>query len=168
MIRILDFASRDAVGQRRGAEPAEDHRMHRADSRAGQHGDRQFGNHRHVDRHAIARLHSERFQGVREPANALVQFGIGELQGRAVLRFPKQRRLVGILFEMAVKAVVGHVELAADEPFGVGQVPIERLLGRLEPVEHLGLLRPKCLGFACARSYSLRYSARATSHARAC
>ena len=56
-----DFRFRvgDAVDQRRGAEAAEDHRMHRADARAGEHGDRQLGNHRHVDRHAIARPDAE-------------------------------------------------------------------------------------------------------------
>src|SRR5580704_5934794 len=46
---------------------------------------------------------------------------------------------------MAVEAVVGDVELAAQEPFRMGQIPFENFLGRLEPVQHFRLLGPKFL-----------------------
>ena len=44
----------DPVAQRLGGEPAEHHRVHRADPGAGQHGDRRLGNHRQVDRDPVA------------------------------------------------------------------------------------------------------------------
>ncbi len=140
------FGVGDAVGQRRGAESAENHGMDRADPRAGQHGDEQLGNHGHVDGYAVAGVHAERFQRVRELADALVEFGVGELKRGAVLGFPKERGLIGVFFEMAVEAVVGDVELAAGEPFGVREVPFEDAVRRLEPIEHLRLLGPEADG----------------------
>ena len=44
----------DAIAQRLGGEAAEDHAVHRADARAGEHRDRELGNERQVDRDAIA------------------------------------------------------------------------------------------------------------------
>ncbi len=120
--------------------------MHRADARAAEHGDRQLGNHRHVDGDAIAGLYAEREERVGETADAFVKFGVGELERGAVFGFPEQRRLVGIFFEMAIEAVVGDVELAAGEPFGVRRIPFESVRWRLEPVKQLGLLGPECLG----------------------
>ena len=43
-----------AVGDGVGGEAAEDDRVRRADAGTGEHGDRRFGDHRHVDRDAIA------------------------------------------------------------------------------------------------------------------
>ena len=61
------------------AEPAEHDGMDRADARAGEHGDGGFGNHRHVNRHAVALFDAERFQHVGELADLRVQFRVGEL-----------------------------------------------------------------------------------------
>src|SRR5439155_14379143 len=47
---------------------------------------------------------------------------------------------------MAIEAVVGHVELAADEPLGVRRLPLQRLLPRLEPVELPSALLPELHG----------------------
>ena len=47
---------------------------------------------------------------------------------------------------MAVDAVVGNIQLAADEPFGVGWLPIEGPGVALEPMQKLGLLVPEFLG----------------------
>ena len=60
---------------------------------------------------------------------------IGELGGRAVFGFPKDCRLVGVFFEVAVDAVVGNIQLPADEPFRVGWLPVEDLFGLLEPMK---------------------------------
>src|SRR5271163_4911328 len=48
--------------------------------------------------------------------------------------------------EMAINAVVAQVGLAAHKPLGVGQVPIEHLAPRLEPVQFFGDAGPKALG----------------------
>ena len=66
-------AVRDAPGQRIGGEAAEHDGMNRADARAREHRDRRFGNHRQIDRDAIALLHAERLQRIRALAYALVQ-----------------------------------------------------------------------------------------------
>jgi hypothetical protein len=44
---------------------------------------------------------------------------------------------------MAVDAVVAEVELAADEPLGVGQIPFEDLVPGLEPVQVFGDAGPE-------------------------
>jgi hypothetical protein len=47
---------------------------------------------------------------------------------------------------VAVEAVVGDVQLPADEPLGErGVRPVQHLLPRLEPVQRLGALRPEAL-----------------------
>ena len=68
--------------------------MDRADPRAGQHRDRQLGHHGQVDGDAIAGLDAERLKRIREPADAFEQFGIRELQRRAVLGFPESAGLL--------------------------------------------------------------------------
>ncbi len=56
------------VDDRVGREPAEDHRVGRADAGAGEHGDRELRNHRHVDGDAVTALHPQRLEHVGEPA----------------------------------------------------------------------------------------------------
>ena len=71
----------DARGEARRRESAEDHRMDRADARAGEHREHRFGNHRHVDQHAIAAADALRL----EHRRAAVDLG-GELAVRVALR----------------------------------------------------------------------------------
>ena len=49
----------DAVGKGFSAESAKDDAVRRAYARAGQHGNREFGHHAHVERHTVAALHAE-------------------------------------------------------------------------------------------------------------
>ena len=83
-----------ALGDRLGREAGEDHRVDRADPRTGQHRDRQLRHHRHVDRHAVARLDAEVLEHVRELAHFAVQLGIRERARVARLAFPENRRAV--------------------------------------------------------------------------
>jgi hypothetical protein len=46
-----------------GGETAEHHRMHRAQPRAGEHGDGRFRHHRQIDHHAVALAHAQPRQG---------------------------------------------------------------------------------------------------------
>ena len=62
-----------AIGDRLGRKAAKNHRVNRADPRAGQHRDRQLGHHRHVDRNAIARLNAKLLQHIGELANFAMQ-----------------------------------------------------------------------------------------------
>ncbi len=65
------------------------------------------------------------------------------------LTFPYQGKLVAPRFQMAIQAVVGCVQLPADEPLGVRRVPLEDLIPLAEPVELLCPLRPE--GFPVRR-----------------
>ena len=103
----------DAVDDRFGREAAEDHRVRGADSRACEHRDRQLGNHRHVDRDAIASANPEVTQPVGEAVDVVEQLAVGDRPAIARLAFV----VVGDLFAAArahvpVQAVDRHVELA--------------------------------------------------------
>ena len=136
----------DPVAQRLGGEPAEHHAVWRADPRAREHRDRQLGDHRHVERHAVALLDAERRERIGEPAHLGVELAVGERAHVARLALPDDRGLgaaPGVLaLEMPVEAVVGDVELAADEPLRERRLPVEHLLPGLEPgdvlARHLG------------------------------
>jgi hypothetical protein len=55
VIITLGVASSIRVARLAAAKAAEDHRVDRADARAGEHGERGLGDHRHVDQHASPR-----------------------------------------------------------------------------------------------------------------
>ncbi len=100
-----------------------------AQPRAGEHRDRQLRNHRHVNRDAVAGLQpAEVAQHRRDLVHPRVQLLVGDRAERLVLRFghEDERRLVLVLRQMPVDAVVAGVELPADEPFP------ERRLARVE------------------------------------
>ena len=62
---------------------------------------------------------------------------------------PDDRRLVvarGV--EMAVKAVIGRIDLPSDKPLGKGNFPIQNLAPFFEPVKFLRLTRPEGIGSA--------------------
>ena len=79
-----------------GAKPPNTTDVDRADARAGEHRHGRFGNHRQVDRDAVALAHAEVAQRVGEPADARVQFAIADALGgqRRVVAFEDQRGLV--------------------------------------------------------------------------
>ena len=113
----LRLAVLDAPVQRLDREAAVDHRMHRADLGAGQHGDGQFGHAAHVDGHPVALLDAHAAQHVGELADFAVEGVVREGAHLAVLALPDQRQLVAPPgLDVAVEAVVDDVGLAADEP----------------------------------------------------
>src|SRR3569833_292958 len=83
----------DAVLERFGRATAEHHRMNRADARAGLHGDDGFGNHRHIDHHAVAFDDAERSQRVSEPADIFMQFGVTDA---ANVAFSPSKRMAAL------------------------------------------------------------------------
>jgi len=135
----------DAVAQRVGREPAEHHRVRGADARARQHRDGQLRDHAQVDVDPVALLDAQVLQRVRDPRDLVEQVLVGDRAGVAGLTLPVVRDLVAVALEhVAVDAVVGDVELAADEPLGEGDVPLEDRVPLLEPVDELGRLsRPE-------------------------
>jgi hypothetical protein len=140
----LRLAVEDPVAQRLGAEPAEDDRVRRSDPGAGEHRDRQLRDHPEVDRDAVALLDAESLEGHGGLVDLAVELAVGEHPRIARLALPDDGGLVAPpRFGVAVDAVGGGVELAADEPFGPRHVPLENFVVRLDPIQLLGLLRPE-------------------------
>ena len=116
----------DAVGQRVGREPAEHHRVRGADAGAGQHGHRQLGDHRHVDGDPIALADAQALEHVGEALDRGQQVGVGDGAVVAGLALPVVGDLLPLAgLDVAVEAVVGDVQRAADEPLGEREVPVE-------------------------------------------
>ncbi len=121
----------DAGRQRRRGEPGEDHGVQHAEACAGQHRHDGLGQHRHVDRHPIAGHQAELGQRVGRLGHLREQLGVGDLPAVVLgLALPADRHPVAVArLDVPVDAVVGDVELAADEPLGDGG---------FRPVEDLG------------------------------
>ena len=128
----------DAARQGLGREAPEDDRVGRADAGAGEHRDRQLRDHRHVDGDAVALLDAELLEGVGGLADLAQEVGVGQRPGVARLADPVVGDLVAEAgLDVPVEAVVGDVELAADEPLRERQVPLEGRVERLRPADPL-------------------------------
>jgi hypothetical protein len=142
----------DAAGDGFGGETAEHHRMHRADARARQHRHRGFGDHRHVQRDAVALRHAEPDQRVRHAAGFGMEFAVADAahRGLRVIAFPDDGDGIGVLRQMAVEAVDADVEDTVLEPFDVDGVPapVAHFRGRGDPVEPADLVAPKAIRIA--------------------
>ena len=127
-----------AVDDGVGREAAEDDRVGDTDAGAGQHGDRQLEDHRHVDGDPVALLQALVLEDVGELADLGQQLGVGDRDRVARLALPVVGDLVTPAgLDVAVEAVGGDVELAADEPLGEREVPFEGRLEVLVPGDEL-------------------------------
>src|SRR5262249_40055429 len=78
---------------------------------------------------------------------------------------PDQRRLVAArAAQMAIEAVVGHVQRAADEPLRERWLPVEYALPWSAPAQAACMLRPESLGIV-ERTTVQRVVRRTTAHA---
>src|SRR5262249_42008141 len=131
----------DPVGAGLAAEATEYLRVNHTQPRACEHGDRQLGHHRHVQRHAIAGLQAAKVAQERgELVDTNKEVLIGEVLDRLGLRFGNEmdRGLVLVPSEVPIYAVEAGVDLAADEPAPKGRRgAVERLLPALVPVEQV-------------------------------
>ena len=152
----LAFGIIDAARQRIRAEPAKYNRVNCPNARAAQHGHRRLGNHRHVNRHAIALFDALRLEHIGKLANLRMQLRVGDAL-HIVLRLalPDDRHLVACgRRQMPVQTVGGHVELAVLEPCMLHRarvgIPVElpRHGRRLHPVQRPRLLQPEGLRLA--------------------
>ena len=120
--------------------------MRGAEAGAGQHRDHDLGDHRHVDRDPVALLHAELGECVGGPGDLVEQVGVGDVAGVVGrLADPVDRDLVTVAgVDVAVDAVDGGVDGAADEPLREGRVgPVEDLVPLLTPLEALGRIGPE-------------------------
>ena len=101
----------DARGQRLGGEPAEDDRVRGAEAGAGQHRDSGLGDHRQVDRDAVAGAYAELGQRVRGLRDLGQQVGVRDRAGVARLALEVDRDLVAVAgLDVPVEAVDRDVE----------------------------------------------------------
>ena len=122
----------DATRERLRREAAEDHRVRRADARAGQQRHRQLGHHAEVDRDAIALDDAEAAQHVGEAVDLVVQLLVADHALVARLADPDVGGLVAAAGrEVAIEAVHRRVQLAVGEPLEEGRVGVVECLGRL-------------------------------------
>ena len=114
------------LGERVGAEAAEDDGVRRTDAGAGEHGDGQLGDHGHVDGHAIAGVDAQRAQRVGGLLDLAMEIVEGDRACVARLADPVVRDLLAIAaLDVTVHAVVADVQLAALEPLGERRLPLE-------------------------------------------
>ena len=148
----------DARRQLRRREAAEHHGMHGAQARAGEHGDRRFRHHRHVDHHPVAAADAERRQRAGELGGALRHRRVGEgpdLPGhRAVV---DQRRLPAAAGgDVAVERIVAGVQPPAREPAAVdAERGVEGANRGAVPVDAARRFRPVGGGVAAPRRVDL-------------
>src|SRR5579875_428779 len=124
--------------------------MDGTDACAGEHGNRRFRNHRHVDGDAITLLDAARLEHVGKTTDLGVELPIGEpLVILRIVAFPQDGRLVASLGEMAIDAVVACVQGAVFKPLDrnvAGEGGVLHLAERPDPVDALGLLGPETFG----------------------
>ena len=113
-------------------------RVRRPEPRAGEHRDGELRDHRHVDRDAVAGPDAELLERVGRLRDLAQQVRVGQRPGVARLADPVVGDLVAeAVRDVPVEAVVADVQLPAGEPLGERQVPLERGVERLEPVDAL-------------------------------
>jgi hypothetical protein len=142
----LRAAVDDARGEGVGREPAEDHGVRRPEAGAGQHRHDGLGDHRHVDRDAVAGLDAELGERVGRLADLVLELCVGDRLGvvRGLADPVQGDPVPPTLLDVPVDAVVGSVEPTADEPLGEGRVrPVEHLTMRFGPADPAGLLSPE-------------------------
>ena len=93
-----------------GEKPPKMHRVGGADAGAGQHGDRQLGDHRHVDGDPVALLRRPRpLSTLANRLHLVEQLGVGDGAGVAGLALPVEGDLVAAAgLDVAVEAVVAR------------------------------------------------------------
>jgi len=145
----------DSVTECVSAESAENDAVNGADAGAGQSGNAQFGNHRHIQTDAVALLNALGFQNVGEFADFFMQLFVGNGSFFArLVAFPLNRNLIAAFLKVPVQAVVRNIEFAAfkklhiDGAFFNVKVVIHHFVPFFEPGHLLlGDFRPELFRF---------------------
>ena len=122
--------------------------MDRPDARTGQHGERAFRNHGHVDRHPVTLFNAHLFQGVGHADHFFLKLRIGNVAAFSIgiVGFEDQRDPVPLACShMTIDSIVADVQLAIFEPSDVDRIIAPTCdPGRfLTPFQALGLVGPE-------------------------
>ena len=113
----LRFCIIDACRAACCGKTTEHHRMHCTQSRAGEHREYRFGNHRHVKQHAVATAYTLRSDHCGHHVDRSVQLAVGV--GFFAVGFGgniNQRGLVAARRQVAIQRVMTEVGQPADKP----------------------------------------------------
>ncbi len=136
----------DTQRQLVGGKATEHHRMHRADSRTGEHGHGRLRHHRHVDDHPVALAHAQLPQQAGQARHFVAQLIVGEgLLHTGHGRVVDQRQLLTpAQFDLPVQGQVTAVQATVGEPaVGTVGVVLQGLRGLPIPGQGFGLLGPE-------------------------
>ncbi|CAB4345047.1 unannotated protein [freshwater metagenome] len=141
--RVRDF---HPLAHRLRREAAEDDVVRCADPRAGEHRDDNLGNHRQVDADDVAGADTASLQSIGSPLHVGQELRVSDVALLSLFAKPVVGDAIAkACFDVAVKAVVGGVELTVLEPFVErGGGIVERLCERGRPVELTCALAPPC------------------------
>ena len=144
--------------------------MDGADTRASEHRCRRFGDHRHVDHHAVAAFDAAGLEQVGEAAGLFVELLVSpDVALARLVGLEDQRGAVPVLGEVAVEAVDRQVELTVGVPGNVEIVFVERPVAGLRrkfvPGEPPRLVEPETVGVGIDTIVELRDLARADPRA---
>ena len=115
--QALTVRIENPAGQGIRRECTEHDGVHRTDAGTGQHRDRGFRNHRHVNRDSVTFFDTAIFQYIGEFADIGMHFAVGNfLVFTGIIAFPKDGDLVSAGIQMTVETVVGDVQLTTQEP----------------------------------------------------
>ena len=106
----------DTVLERLGGKAAEHHGMDGADAGAGLHGDHRLGDHGHVDDYPVAVGDAVGLEGIGKAAYFCMKLCITQGTGVALLAFKDDGDLIGLIGQLAVQTIVGHIEQAVVKP----------------------------------------------------
>src|SRR3954470_19604826 len=125
--------------------------MHCAYPGTCQHRYGKLRDHRQVDADRVALTYPEVLEHVGELVDLGKELAVGVgLLVVGLISNPDQGVLVALtVLNMAVQAVVGSVDLAADEPLNEGRFPVADLVPLLEPVELPCPALPEALAILC-------------------
>ena len=136
----------DTQGQLVGCKATEHHRVHRTDTRAGEHGHGRLRHHRHVDDHSIAFAHPQLAQQTGQARHLVTQLVVAERllhagHGGVV----DQRRLLATAqLDLPIEGQVAAVQAAVSEPaMGAVRVFLQRQGGFAVPGQMFGLFGPE-------------------------
>jgi len=145
---VLRVGGVDPGRERLRRQPREDDVMRRPDPGTRQHRDRQFGNHREVQRHHVVLFDPQIAEAGRERVHFAVEVEIGVRPALSALAEPADRELVPALVEVAVDAVGRGVEPPVRKPLVEGRIAVvEDGLGGTLPVEQVGGAAPRLRSF---------------------
>src|SRR3954454_5532415 len=118
--------------------------MNRTNSGAGEHRNGRLWNCRQVNDHPVAFANLVSLQHVRETTDVPVQLLESQRAFIPRLALPEDRDLIPPRpGEMAIEAILGNVQLPADEPFRERRLPLQDFFPPARPEELARLARPE-------------------------